>query len=645
MNSGRFIVNALFLPHPFCGFLTRRIDRSVTIPGISCVPLPKFFEFTCRMATKNRKKPSKEALRRSTRIFSYLKPYTGIFIIGFIFLILSSLTALLFPYFLGQLIGHEPATPGEAVNGIFQFKSVNTIIIALFVVFTTQAVFSFFRILLFTRVTEFTLRDIRYDAFSKLLMAPLAFFNQNKVGELTSRIATDINLLQTTFTTTIAEFVRQLITIVVGIAALIWLSPKLSLIMLCVIPVVALMAVFFGRYIRRLSKRTQNAAAESNGILEEVMQGIQNVKAFTNEMFERSRYKSAIEDIRHLAIKGAVWRGLFVSFIIVCLFGAIVFIIWRGVLMTQSGDLSQAAFISFIMYTIFLGASIGSLPDLYAGIQKAIGATDHLMEITRQDTEPIHAGAAGGPRFTGEIEFRNVRFHYATRKDVPVLKNINFRVNPGEQLAIVGPSGAGKSTITSLLLRFYNPVAGEILLDGKDASEYDLTAYRSQFALVPQEVLLFNGSIRDNIAYGRPGADEEEIREAAKKANALVFIESFPDGFDTLVGERGVQLSGGQRQRIAIARAVLRDPAILILDEATSSLDSESEHLVQQALEALMKGRTSVVIAHRFSTIRNADKIVVLENGEIIESGNHEELLAIDSGVYKKLQRMQQVEA
>lgn len=590
-----------------------------------------------------KKKPS---FKEATRVFKYLKPYSGIFAVGFIFLILSSLTALLFPYFLGQLIGQDTATPAEAAESLLKFDSIDTIIIALMIVFTSQAIFSFFRILLFTRVTENTLRDIRKDAFSKLLMAPLTYYNKNKVGELTSRIATDINQLQTTFNTTIAEFVRQIITIVVGIAALIWLSPKLSLIMLSVIPAVAIIAVFFGRFIRKISKKTQDAAARSNGILEEALQGIQSVKAFTNEFFELARYKIAIDEIKTLAIKGAVWRGLFVSFIILCMFGSIVFVIWQGVLLTQQGAMPQSSFISFIMYTIFLGASIGSLPDLYANIQKAIGATENLMEIIDQEDEGIVATSSHAKkRFKGEISFKNVAFSYETRSDVPVLKNINFNISPGQQLAIVGPSGAGKSTITSLLLRFYNPVSGEILIDGKNAAAYDLTEYRSQFALVPQEVLLFNGTIKENIAYGRPEASDDEITEAARKANAFGFITSFPDGFETLVGERGVQLSGGQRQRIAIARAVLRDPAILILDEATSSLDSESEQLVQQALEDLMKGRTSVVIAHRFSTIRNADKIVVLENGTIIESGNHEELLALDSGLYRKLQKMQNVEA
>jgi len=594
---------------------------------------------------KKSKEDKRESFRKAIRIFVYLKPYTGIFSLGFVFLILSSLTAMLFPYFIGQLIGQDEVTPGGSMSGL-QFTSVDTIIAALFIVFTAQAIFSFFRILLFARVTEYTLMDIRKDAFSKLVMAPLTFFNQNKVGELTSRIAADITQLQTTFNTTIAEFVRQIITIVVGIAALVWLSPKLSLIMLSIIPAVAIAAVFFGRYIRKLSKKTQDAAAQSNNILEEALQGIQNVKAFTNEFFEIARFSKAVTEIKTLAIRGSVWRGLFVSFIILCLFGSIVFVIWQGVLLTQEGEMLQSSFISFIMYTIFLGASIGSLPDLYAGIQKAIGATENLMEIVDQKSELILTeSSTGKKRFRGNIVFRNVDFHYENRMNMPVLKKLNLEIEAGEQLAIVGPSGAGKSTLTSLLLRFYEPTGGAIEVDGKNISTYDLRHYRSQFAIVPQEVLLFNGTILENIGYGRPGANHTEIEEAARKANALNFITSFPEGFETLVGERGVQLSGGQRQRIAIARAVLRDPAILILDEATSSLDSESEHLVQLALDDLMKNRTSVVIAHRLSTIRQADKIVVIENGAIVESGTHAELLLQNNGLYNKLQRMQNVEA
>lgn len=596
------------------------------------------------MARKDREKIKlkKGAFKRSTRIFTYIKPYRGMFAIGFVFLILSSLTGLLFPYFLGQLIGHDPASGSESTGIVFE--SLNQIIVALLIVFTTQAIFSFFRIVLFTKVTERSLYDIRTAAFSKLIMSPLQYFNEHKVGELTSRIATDVNQLQSTFTTTIAEFVRQIITIVVGIIALIWLSPKLSLIMISIIPAVAIFAVFFGRFIRKISKQTQDAAAKSNNVLEEALQGIQNVKAFTNEFFELARYSTSIGEIRRLAIKGSIWKGVFVSFIILCLFGSIVVVIWRGVILTQTGDLSQAAFISFIMYTIFLGASIGSLPDLYSNIQKAIGATENLMEIILQESESIEITQVHNQiRNAGEITFENVTFHYPNRKDLQILNSVSFQVNPGEQLAIVGPSGAGKSTLTSLLLRFYNPVGGKILLDGVDSADFDLTTYRSQFGIVPQEVLLFNGSIEENIAYGNPEASKEEIIEASKKANAFRFIESFPEKFETLVGERGVQLSGGQRQRIAIARAVLRNPAILILDEATSSLDSESEFLVQEALQDLMKGRTSVVIAHRLSTIQNADKIIVLDEGKVVESGDHASLANIDKGLYQKLLRLQQI--
>lgn len=595
------------------------------------------------MTEEKKSKRQKISFKDASRVFRYLKPYYGIFAVGFAFLILSSLTAMLFPYFIGQLIGDD-GTEGVA-GQLLNLDSIEDIIFALAVVFTSQAVFSFFRILLFTRVTEYTLADIRRDAFGKLVTSPLEFFNRNKIGELTSRIATDINQLQTTFTTTIAEFVRQVITIVVGIAALIWLSPQLSLIMLSIIPAVALIAVFFGRYIRKLSKKTQDAAAGSNSILEEAMQGIQNVKAFTNESFEMRRYGVRVDEIRSLAMKGAIWRGLFVSFIILCLFGSIVFVIWQGVLLTQEGEMLQSSFIAFIMYTIFLGASIGSLPDLYAGIQKAVGATENLMDIIDGESEELNPSRIEKTEVVGDITFENVSFRYATRPDVPVLKNINFRVNAGEQLAIVGPSGAGKSTITSLLLRFYDPTEGSILIDGKNARDFPLSNYRSLFGIVPQEVILFNGTIRENIGYGDPEASEEDIRLAAKRANALEFIEAFPEGMDTLVGERGVQLSGGQRQRIAIARALLRNPAILILDEATSSLDSESEGLVQSALDELMKGRTAVVIAHRFSTIRNADRIIVLENGEVVESGSHRDLMANERGLYAKLQRMQRIDA
>jgi len=591
------------------------------------------------MSEKN-KISGKIPLKEASRAFKYLKPYSITFGIGFLFLILSSLTAMLFPYFIGQLIGNDSAEP--SANQLIQFEGLEQIILILALVFTSQAIFSFFRILLFSKVTEFTLADIRRDAFEKLITSPLDFFNQHKVGELTSRIATDINQLQTTFNTTIAEFVRQIITVIVGIVALIWLSPKLSLIMLSVIPAVAIIAVVFGRFIRKLSKKTQDASAKSNGILEEALQGIQNVKAFTNEAFEIKRYGKRVSEIRSLAIKGAVWRGLFVSFIILCLFGSIVFVIWQGVILTQEGEMAQSAFISFIMYTIFLGASFGSLPDLYANIQKAVGATENLMNIIEGKTEPISLEKEQAAETKGMLEFKSVCFGYGTRKNLQVLNHVSFQVKEGELLGIVGPSGAGKSTITSLLLRFYEATGGQILLDGKDITDYKLSEYRSLFAIVPQEVLLFNGTIGENIGYGNPGASKEQILVAAEKANAMEFITNFPEGLETVVGERGVQLSGGQRQRIAIARAVLHDPSILILDEATSSLDSTSERLVQDALEELMKNRTSVVIAHRLSTLQKASHILVIDNGEVVESGSHEKLISHPDGLYRKLYNLQQ---
>jgi ABC-type multidrug transport system fused ATPase/permease subunit len=585
---------------------------------------------------------TKESLKKASRIFNFIKPYSGRFFVGFIFLILSSVTGMIFPYLMGKLFGASSTKPLENI-GFNSLDNVNVVITILIIVFAAQSIFSFLRIYLFSQVTENTLYDLRNTAYRHLISSPINFFNKNKVGELTSRMASDITQLQSTFNTTIAEFIRQIIIVIIGIAMLLWLSPKLSLIMLSVIPIVAIVAVIFGRHIKKLSKQAQQSAAESNNLLEETFTGIANVKAYANEYFEVKRYTKKIDEIKTLSNKGAIWRGAFVSFIIFCLFGSIVFIIWRGVLMTQNGELDQSEFISFIMYTVFLSASIGSLPDLYSGIQKAIGATENLMDILDEKTEKINVDQVTNmeKRLNGKVEFKNISFNYQTRQDIPVLKNINITVQPGEQIAIVGPSGAGKSTLASLLLRFYDPTNGTILIDDKNILDYNLSAYRNQLALVPQELILFGGTIKENIAYGKPSATDEEIKQAARKANAIDFIEKFPENFNTLVGERGIQLSGGQKQRIAIARAVLKNPSILILDEATSALDSESERLVQSALIELMKNRTSFVIAHRFSTIKNANKILVIDNGEIKEMGTHNELIANEKGIYNQLSKLQ----
>lgn len=592
-------------------------------------------------------KLNKKSIKKARKIFTYLKPYRAFFFLGWIFLILSSTAGLFFPYLLGQLLGGDlpestPTTNNQELLEQIDLNNINSVALLLLLLFIAQSLFSFFRIVIFTKVTENTMRDIRKDAFNKLIFMPMEFFNKNKVGDLTSRIASDITLIQDTLRTTIAEFIRQIIIVIGSVVFITIVSWRLALIMLAIIPVMAIIAVVFGRFIRSLSKKAQDSAAESNIIIEESLVGIVNVKTFTNEAYMMSKYRKAIETIRKINITSGNWRGLFVSFIIMCLFGAIVFIIWQGLHMTigPEATLEKGDFFSFIMFTIFMGASIGSLPDLYATIQKAVGATEHLMDIISESTEKdLHQGKKTTP-ITGKVAFDNVSFSYEQRKGFKVLNNLSFSAEKGQKIALVGASGAGKTTVASLLLRFYAPTAGKYTIDGVDVSEYDLHYLRQHMALVPQEVILFSGTIRDNIKFGKQDATEEEVILATKKANAYDFIQSFPNGFDTEVGDRGVQLSGGQKQRIAIARAILKNPTILILDEATSALDTESERLVKEALDNLMKNRTSFIIAHRLSTIKEADLILVMENGRIIEKGTHEELV-IKNGVYSTLNKNQ----
>lgn len=582
-------------------------------------------------------KLNKENLKKATRIFSYLKPFAGKYSLGLLFLFLTSITALVFPYILGDLVdGANNANPTAS--------QINKLALTLMGILVLQSVFSFFRIFLFVDVTESMLASLRQATYNKLISLPMLYFSQKRVGELNSRISSDISQLQETFTTTLAEFLRQFILIIGGLGMLAFTSIKLTGVMLAIVPIVAIAAVIFGRYIRKVSKQVQDKIAESNTIVEETMQGIATVKAYANEAFEVLRYGKSTKDIKDVAMVGARWRGAFASFIIFCLFGSIVAVIWVAMLLVESGEMSYGEMFRFLLLSVFVGASIGGIAELYAQIQKSIGSTERIMEIIDETGEDVTIDVAqvqDNLELKGSVEFENVSFNYPTRPDVDVLKNISFKANQGDQIAIVGPSGSGKSTIVSLLLRFYESQAGTVKIDGKLASNYNLTALRRRMAVVPQDVLLFGGSIRENIAYGRPNASDEEILEAAQKANAIEFIDRFPEGLNTLVGERGVQLSGGQKQRIAIARAVLKNPSILILDEATSSLDSESERLVQEALEKLMQGRTSLVIAHRLSTIRNADKILVIENGVIKEAGKHDDLLKIDNGLYRSLSQLQ----
>jgi ABC transporter fused permease/ATP-binding protein len=572
------------------------------------------------------------SLQKATLIFQYAGPHRWKFYVGLFFLLLTGATALAFPKLMGMLV--------DCVKNK-DITQANNIALGLVVILFLQAFFSFFRLSLFVNFTENTLANLRLSLYSNLIKLPMSFFSQKRVGELNSRISSDITQIQDTLTSTIAEFLRQFILIIGGVILLASESFKLTLLMLSVVPLVAIAAVIFGRFIRRYSKKVQDQVAESNVIVEETMQGISIVKAFANEWYEIARYNGKIKSIVKTAIQGGKYRGYFASFIIFCLFGAIVAVVWFGVRLSISGEMSVGQLISFVLYSTFVGASFGGIAELYAQIQKAVGATERVFELLEETPEKINSVASEAQKMKGNVTFKNVAFSYPSRKEIKVLKDVSFTASFGQKIAIVGPSGVGKSTIASLLLRFYDIEGGEILIDGKNIYDFDLENLRGNMSIVPQDVILFGGTIKENIAYGKPNASDEEIFLAAKQANALNFVEGFPEKFETIVGERGIKLSGGQRQRIAIARALLKNPSILILDEATSSLDSESEKLVQEALEILMEGRTSIIIAHRLSTIRNADQILVLDNGKITEQGTHKELLELKNGLYKNLSNLQ----
>jgi ABC-type multidrug transport system fused ATPase/permease subunit len=582
-----------------------------------------------------KKKITLPGLRKLFQIYRYIKPYRYEYGLGLLFLLGSSAASLIFPKLLGELVDY--GNKGSLA------LEINRIALVLILVLIAQSVFSYFRIFLFVRVAEKTLADLRQDTYNHLIRLPMKFFQHRRVGELNSRISSDITLLQDALTSTLAEFLRQIIIIVGGISLMMVTSLKLTLFMLLIVPVIMILVVFFGRYIRKLSKQAQAQVADSNTIVEETLQGIQSVKSFTNEFFEMARYRKKTQEIALTGIKNGKLRGAFSSFTILGLFGAMVAVIWKGSTLLATGELATGELFSFVIYSMFIGGTIGGMADVFARVQKFIGATEDLLEIFNETVEAVEEHPLLKPFeiLHGGISFDRLSFSYPTRADMQVLSDITVNIQPDTLVALVGPSGAGKSTMVSMLLMLYEPTKGKILFDGRESQSIPLSVLRGQMAVVPQDIFLFGGSIRENISYGKPGSSDEMIEDAARKANAWEFISKFPEGLDTLVGERGTQLSGGQRQRVAIARAVLKDPRILILDEATSSLDSESERLVQDALEKLMKGRTSIVIAHRLSTIRMADLILVLDNGRIVEQGTHLELLKTDEGLYRNLSELQ----
>ena len=598
-------------------------------------------------ATADLPKPkvNKESLKRSLRIFRYVLPYRAKFIVGMVMLLLSSTTFMAFPWVAGKLVdaaNHKAvALPGGV--GL----SIDRIALLLFLVIVCQGFFSFGRIWFFTQVSEYTVRDIRQALYAKFVQLPIPFFEQNLVGAITSRITSDVAQIQDTFSLTLAELFRQVFTLLGGITFIMLVSVKLSLFMLVTFPPIVLAAGLFGRKIRVLAKTTQTELAHTNTIVEETLQAINSVKAFTNEQFEIGRYRVSLGKVVRAALQSNLYRGGFVSFVIIGLFGGIILVLWRGATLVYTpgpGHLEVGQLVSFIIYTTFIGASVAGLGEMYGKVQSTLGASERILEILDETPEPTYIEPAVGlvpAHIQGDIRYEHVAFRYPTRPDIAVLKDINFHIAAGEKIALVGPSGAGKSTIAGLLMQFYPLSGGRIVVDGHDVDAYDLTALRRHIGIVPQETLLFGGTIRENIAYGKPGASDAEIIEAAQRANAWQFIQAFPEALDTVVGDRGIKLSGGQRQRVAIARAILKNPAILILDEATSSLDSESEKLVQGALDELMEHRTSLIIAHRLSTIRKVDKILVIDGGRIVEAGTHEELSEREGGLYANLLRLQ----
>ncbi len=585
---------------------------------------------------------SRENFKKSFRLFKYLGKSKWIFALGMVFIGGTAAVGLYFPVAAGKMFGYL----GQTSEATEKFKGmVSGTGLELFVLLIIQGLVSFGRVFTFSIVTENILKGLRTDTFNKLVQMPMSFFSKNQVADLSSRLSTDINVISEAFTVNIAEVIRQSIVGVGGLCLLVYFTSwDVAKWFIVIIPPITVVAILYGRKIRKYSKGLQDKIAESSIIVSEALTGITSVKAFTNESLEIGKYDTVTTDIRKFGIKYGVMRGSFFAFIITCIFGSIFFILYKMLLLINTGELSTENFGKFMMLSLFVAGSLGGLPEQLASIQRALGATDRVFDIIDDKHEDIdlhHQQAGQLERLKGDIEFKNIRFTYPTRPDFTVLHDISFHAKPGETVALVGSSGSGKSTLASLTLRFYEPDSGEYLIDGKKSTDYELTQLREQMAIVPQDVLLFGGTIKENILYGKPNASEEEIISAAKQANAYDFIMSFPDKFETRVGDRGIQLSGGQRQRVAIARAVLKNPSILILDEATSSLDSESERLVQDALDKLMVGRTSIVIAHRLSTIRNADKIVVLQKGEVVETGTHKELITQDQGLYYKLSKIQ----
>ena len=562
------------------------------------------------------------------RILRLARPEAGRIALGTLFLFLSSGANLAFPQGVRFIID-------EALKGTSTAK-IDRAALIMAAIFAVQGLAGALRFVLFSVAGERVVNRLRGDLFSALLGQETAFFDAQRTGELTSRLSSDTTVLQQAVSANISMGLRNLVSVLGGLGLLLWTSPRLTLMMLLVVPPVALTAVSYGRRVRKLSREVQDALARSNEVAEESLSGVRTVRSFAAEGREVTRYRNAVSEALGLARKRAYMSATFMGIASFAAYAAGAAVFWYGGRLVVGGGLSIGELTSFLVYTMLVAFSLGALSDLWADFNRAAGSAERVFELLERKSHIPLEGGRQLAHVDGRVDWEHVGFAYPTRPDVPVLNDFSLSLQQGEVVALVGPSGAGKSTISSLLYRLYDPASGRITLDGTPLTELDPSWLRRQIGVVQQEPLLFSTTVAENIRYGRPEATQEEIETAAKQANAHGFITRFPEGYQTLVGERGVQLSGGQKQRVAIARALLKNPRLLILDEATSALDAESEHLVREALERLMEGRSTLVIAHRLSTVKGADRVVVLDGGKVAQVGSHAELVAAD-GIYRRL--------